>query len=391
MKAANAAADESRLIKVRVLDKEVQLRCRPEEEEELFQAVAYIDRSMSEARRRSATSSLEKIAIVTAINTAHALLHARSREGGQEETTARVARLNETLDALLADAALRPDGVIVATPNALHAAHAIACIEAGLPVLLEKPVAPSAAEAAPLVERAAALGARVLVGHHRAHSPLVQAARETVAAGTLGRLVTVTASATFVKPQHYFDEAPWRREPGGGPILLNLVHEVHNLRMLCGEIVAVQAFSSNAVRGHAVEDTVVATLAFASGALGTLTLSDTAASPRSWEQTSGENPAYAHVDDEDCYVLAGTHGSLAVPTMRLTRYAAGTERSWWKPFERTALAVERRDPIRLQVEHFGAVVRGEAIPRVTLADGVANLAVVEAIARAAETGATVEL
>ena len=339
----------------------------------------YVGRSHLRALGRSPTCTA--CAIVDPSPAADAL----ARELG-------VPRL-DSLEALLEDVSggdVRPEGVIVATPNALHVDQALACIEAGLPVLLEKPVAPSAAEAAPLVERAAKLGARVLVGHHRAHSPLVQAARETVAAGTLGRLVTVSASATFVKPQRYFDEAPWRREPGGGPILLNLVHEVHNLRMLCGEIVAVQAFSSNAIRSHAVEDTVVATLAFASGALGTLTLSDTAASGRSWEQTSGENPAYARVDDEDCYVLAGTHGSLAVPTMRLTRYAAGTERSWWKPFERTALAVERRDPIRLQVEHFGAVVRGEALPHVTLADGVANLAVVEAIARAARTGATVE-
>ena len=339
-----------------------------------------VGRTHLEALRRSATCA--PCAIVDPAPAADAL----AAELG-------VPRL-DSLDALLdgaggADA--RPDGVIVATPNRLHVEQALACIEAGLATLVEKPVAPSVAEAVPLLERARALGARVLVGHHRAHSPLVQAAREAVAAGTLGRLVAVTGSATFVKPQGYFDEAPWRREPGGGPILLNLIHEVHNLRALCGEIVRVQAFSSNAVRGHAVEDTVVANLAFASGALGTFTLSDTAASARSWEQTSGENPAYASLPDEDCYVLAGTHGSLAVPTMRLTRYAAGTERSWWQPFERTALAVERRDPIRLQVEHFGAVARGEAVPRVTLEDGVANLAVVEAVVRAAATGSAVDL
>ena len=65
-----------------------------------------------------------------------------------------------------------------------------------------------------------------------------------------------------------------------------MIHEVHNLRMLCGEIDAMQAFSSHATRGFAVEDTVAITLRFASGALGTFILSDTAASPRIWEQTS---------------------------------------------------------------------------------------------------------
>ena len=302
------------------------------------------------------------------------------------------------LDSLAAlfDASGRLDGgpleaVVVATPNAMHVEHALACIDAGLPVLLEKPVAPSVAEALVLAERADAAGARVLVGHHRAHGPILQAARELVAAGSLGRLVAVTGSATFTKPQRYFDEAPWRREPGGGPILLNLIHEVHALRMLCGEIVRVQALASNAVRGHAVEDTVVINLGFEGGALGTFALSDTAASPRSWEQTSGENPAYASCPDEDCYTIAGTHGSLAIPTMRLTRYAAGTERSWWQPFERSTLDVAPADPIARQIEHFGAVARGRAAPRVSLADGIANLRVTEAVLEAARTGACVEI
>ena len=301
----------------------------------------------------------------------------------------------DTLAALF-DASGRLDGgpveaVVVATPNALHVEHALACIDAGLPLLLEKPVAPTVAEALALAERADAAGARVLVGHHRAHGPALQAAREIVAAGSLGRLVAVTGSATFMKPRGYFDEAPWRREPGAGPILLNLIHEVHALRMLCGEIVRVQAFASNAVRGHAVEDTVVINLAFRNGALGTFTLSDTAASPRSWEQTSGENPAYASCPDEDCYTLAGTHGSLAIPTMRLTRYAAGTERSWWQPFERSTLDVAPADPIARQIEHFGAVARGRASPRVDLADGIRNLRVTEAVLEAARTGACVEI
>ena len=63
--------------------------------------------------------------------------------------------------------------------------------------------------------------------------------------------------------------------------------------MLCGDIVAVQAFSSHATRGFPVEDTVAINLRFASGALGTFMLSDTAACARSWEQTTQENKDYS--------------------------------------------------------------------------------------------------
>ena len=94
-----------------------------------------------------------------------------------------------------------------------------------------------------------------------------------------------------------------------------MIHEVDNLRAMVGEIVAVQALLSNATRGFEVEDTVAIGLRFANGTLGTFLLSDTAASPKSWEQTSRENTAYAACDDEDAYTLVGTRGSLGVPTM----------------------------------------------------------------------------
>ncbi|CAG0952230.1 myo-inositol 2-dehydrogenase / D-chiro-inositol 1-dehydrogenase [Burkholderiales bacterium] len=293
-----------------------------------------------------------------------------------------------SLDALLAND--RPDGVVVATPNALHVPQALRCLEAELPVLVEKPIAPTLAEGERLVRAVEARNARVLVGHHRAHSPIMAKAREVVASGVLGRLVAIEGSAMFCKPDRYFADGPWRREPGGGPILLNMIHEVHNLRMLGGDIVAVQAIASRAVRGFPVEDTVAIALRFAGGALGTFLLSDTAACGRSWEQTSRENPAYATCEDEDCYVIAGTDGSLSVPTMRIRTYARPEDRSWWKPFEAGVVDLVRDDPIRLQMEHFGAVVRGEVAPIVTARDGLENLRITEAIVEAARTGRLVD-
>jgi predicted dehydrogenase len=296
--------------------------------------------------------------------------------------------LYPTLDALFA--ATQVDGVVVATPNRFHVEQALRCIDAGVGVLVEKPVADTVAEAERLAAAVAARDARVLVGHHRTHNPILVRAKALIDEGRLGRIVAVMGSAVFLKPDHYFADGPWRREPGGGPILINMIHEVNTLRLLCGEIVAVQAFGSNAVRGHAVEDTVAINLRFAGGALGTFMLSDTAACARSWEQTSRENEAYPSYADEDCYVIAGTRGSLSVPTMRIKSYANAADASWWKPFAVDVAEVVHDDPLTLQMEHFGAVIRGEAAPLVSVRDGLANLRVVEAIAEAAKTGRPVE-
>jgi predicted dehydrogenase len=297
--------------------------------------------------------------------------------------------LYQSLEELLARD--RPDGLILATPNPLHVPQALKCIDAKLPILLEKPIATTVAEGVKLVQRVKETGARVLIGHHRAHSPIMAKACEVIASGQLGQLVAVMGSATFLKPDHYFADAPWRREPGAGPILLNMIHEVHNLRMMCGDIVAVQAFASHATRGFAVEDTVSINLRFANGVLGSFLLSDTAACARSWEQTSRENKAYASYDDEDCYVVTGTNGSLSVPTMRLKTYPRPEDRSWWKEFEVGVAGMVRDDPLKHQMEHFGCVVRGEVEPLVSAQDGLLNLRITEAIAQAARSGQTVSL
>ena len=288
----------------------------------------------------------------------------------------------------------RPDGVILATPNQLHAEQALQCIAAGVPSLVEKPVTHTVAEGIRLCAAAEAANVPVLVGHHRRHSPIMAKAVEVIASGALGRIVAVVGTAMFYKAENegYFDGASsWRREPGGGPILLNMIHEIGNLRSLCGEIAAVQAFTSNATRNFAVEDTAAVTLRFASGALGTFMLSDTAASDRSWEHTSGEDPRYAkaHTDEDDCYIVAGTFGSLAIPTMRLQRFPTAADQSWHKGLARSTVALDVADPLGRQLAHFVDVIRGDAKPLVSARDGVQNLRVVEAIVEAAKTGCVV--
>jgi predicted dehydrogenase len=288
----------------------------------------------------------------------------------------------ESLDAMFT--AQRPDGVIVASPNTLHVPNGLDCIRHGVPALIEKPIADSVADAMTLVHASEAAGVALLIGHHRRHSPLIARARAALDQGAVGRLVGVMGSALYHKPDRYFVDGPWRAQPGGGPILINMIHEVDDLRALCGEIVAVQAQASNATRAFAVEDTVAVTLQFANGALGTFLLSDTAASARSWEQTSGEDKSYAHYPDEDCYLLVGTEGSLAVPTMRLARFAS--ERSWYVPMQASVVESAREDPLARQLRHFCAVLRGEAVPLVTARDSMRTLEVTLAISAAAKEG-----
>jgi cell division protein ZapA len=102
-------AGESRPVRLRILDKEVQVACRPGEEDDLMQAAAFIDQSMRDLRKRNTTSSLEKIAIVTAINTANALLKSRSQQGDETSLVARISDLNSKLDNILNDQAIQND------------------------------------------------------------------------------------------------------------------------------------------------------------------------------------------------------------------------------------------------------------------------------------------
>jgi predicted dehydrogenase len=75
--------------------------------------------------------------------------------------------------------------------------------------------------------------------------------------------------------------------------------------------------------------------------------------------------------------------------MRLKTYPRPEDRSWWKPFEVGVVGMIRDDPLRRQIEHFGAVVRGEAQPIVSAEDGFKNLQITEAIVAAAKSGTVV--
>jgi predicted dehydrogenase len=282
-----------------------------------------------------------------------------------------------SLDALL-------QGPLPDAANALHAPQAEALLRRGVPVLVEKPLADSVAAGEQLLRVVHDTAVPLLVGHHRRHSAAIAAALECIASGTLGRIVALSATTLLCKPALYFEMA-WRRQPGGGPVLINAVHDIHSLRTLGGEIVAVQARCSNAVRGFDVEDSAAVLLEFSSGALGTLIVSDATVTPRSWEHTSGENAIYPHQPDQDCLFVAGTQGSLALPTMQLWRQRGPG--SWTEPFETTRLPLQPVDPLVRQLDHFCDVVQRRAMPLVSAADALNTLAATLAVHDAASRGA----
>jgi predicted dehydrogenase len=278
-------------------------------------------------------------------------------------------------------ATARPDGLVIATPNAFHVPHGLAAVEAGVPMLLEKPPANDVESARTLVEAAERKGVPILVGHHHRHSPLMRRAREVIQSGRLGQLTAVNGMCLYKKPDHgYFDGAgSWRREPGGGVVLINLIHVVDDLRILCGDVVEVQAMESNAARGFPVEDSAAVLLRFANGALGTLIISDSATAPWSWELTSGENKAYPQTD-QSCYLVAGTRGSLAVPRLETWTHDGD---GWWTPIRSERITAPEEDPLTLQMKHFLAVVRGEATPVIDGREGMRTLATTLAVKAAA--------
>jgi predicted dehydrogenase len=282
----------------------------------------------------------------------------------------------------------KPDGVVIANPNALHRETALACIARKIPAIIEKPVADTLADARAIVDAATKANVPVLTGHHRRHNPIMQAARDFVASGAIGQVVAANGMWLHRKPDDYFD-VTWRREAGGGPILINAIHDIDCLRMVVGEIESVQAVASNKARGWPVEDTAAAVLTFANGALGTFIVSDATPSPWNWEVTSRES-AITPYELENCFIVAGTRGSLSIPQLQHWSYDR-PDGAWADPLTRRTLPVRHTDPYPRQLHHFARVIRGEEKPVIDAAEGARTLAATLALAESAKTGRPVEV
>lgn len=277
-----------------------------------------------------------------------------------------------------------PEGVVISAPNSLHAPLAVDCLDRGVATLIEKPVADSLDGARQVIETGKRTGAPVLVGHHRRHNSVLKAAAGHVRGGGLGQVTAVNGMWLRRKPDAYYQDE-WKLDAarGGGVLLINAIHDIDCLRMICGDITDICAASSNATRNLPVEDTAAAILRFENGALGTFIVSDNVVAPWCWEMTSREDPRFAHVP-ENSYIISGTEASLAVPT--LERWSNASDGGRDAAFARQRLYHVPQDSMTFQMQHFVRVIRRQELPMIDGDSAMRTLAVTLAISLSQRDG-----
>jgi predicted dehydrogenase len=176
------------------------------------------------------------------------------------------------------------DAVSVLTPSGMHAAQAIRIAQAGKHVVVEKPMALRLDDADAMI--AACDKARVklfVVKQNRLNVPVVKA-REALDAGRFGKLVLGTVRVRWRRDQSYYNQDAWRGTwaQDGGVLSNQASHHVDLLEWFMGDVVSVNARASRMLVDIEAEDTAIATLQFANGALGIIEATN-AARPRDLE------------------------------------------------------------------------------------------------------------
>jgi predicted dehydrogenase len=261
------------------------------------------------------------------------------------------------------------DAVVIATPDAAHAEQAAAALRAGVPALVEKPLALSVDEARGLGAIAEATGTPLLVGYVLRHTAVLQAARRLVQEGAVGAVVsahaTLGAYETLRVARNRFADA---REDS---LVFDYSHEWDYLRLLVGPIERVAAVSGCARDLELVQEPNVfdGALAFAGGTTGTFHLD------------------YVQDPGGRACTLVGDRGTIRVDVgggkIELQRRGeSGTVEDFAEP--RDASFVR-------QLEHLLEVASRRVAPSVDVADGIAALAVAEAVSDAARRGVWVDV
>ncbi len=260
------------------------------------------------------------------------------------------------------------DAVWVCTPPLHHRAPAVAALERGLHVYLEKPIARSLDDAAAIVDAARRAGAVCAVGYQWHATEALDALGEALEGQEIALLVGRSLGPTNARPW-FLD-----RTQGGGNILERGSHQIDLLRAVAGHVVSVQAAASQVAlaqgeeeRGD-IEDAASLALHFEGGALGTILVAWTRAGlPGLYTLDVLASDATLHLTLDPEFTLRGTSGGRSV--------AAETRQH---PFERS-------------IARFIEAVRAGDPELVfcTPADAAATLAVAEACEQALVSGETV--
>ena len=284
------------------------------------------------------------------------------------------------------------DAVAIALPNSLHSAATELALEVGIKnILLEKPIANSVEEAEHIIKICKDAGAVLLVGHHRRSSNRYQLLRKIVESGRLGKIVGIQSNYAIAKPREYFD-VEWHTKKGGGPLLINAIHDFDDLNFVTGMKPArVYAAANNTVRGNEIEDSVSAVVEYDGGVTASYFISDGTPGPWNYDLAAEENTFFTMCPGENSMRVFGTKGSFGFPNMDLY-YQEDSAYGWLQPIKHEHFEVEKNDPMTAELEHFVDLCLGrEQVPRCSGENALDTLKVILAMQESAETELPVKL
>ena len=261
--------------------------------------------------------------------------------------------------------AMKPDAVSVCTPPNAHLPIVQAAAARDLAVLCEKPPARTLAETEALVDAMSrSKGVLQFALCHRFHRSVIQA-QEMIAAGKLGKVVQVYNRFGFRFTRAASSWFTDREVAGGGVLIDTLVHSVDLFRALAGEVVSVCARASTTLPVQ-VEDSASMLVTSASGAIGALNCS--------WVTPVSEAEIRVYGTEGEAVIDYAQPGGL--------RYRLADDADW------TQLPFDTPDRFVQQAAHFLDCVASGKTPRVTGADGIAVMRVVDAAYRSIQNGAS---
>ena len=194
------------------------------------------------------------------------------------------------------------DVVSVCTPSGVHGEVAIAAARAGKHILCEKPLEIKREAMAAMISAAKAAGVQLGAVYQRRVTPGIVRVKRALDAGQLGPLVLADASLKYHRSPEYYRSGDWRATwelDGGGALMNQGIHGIDLLQWLVGDIVSVSATVRTLVHAIKVEDTAVATVEFANGAIGSI-MGATSVYP--------ELPTRFAIHGRDGSVIFGDHG-----------------------------------------------------------------------------------